>query len=487
MRFSQVSQLVRLFFVYFFRKVLNVGLLKNPLFKIFLGLALVIMLFVMTGLMYVFFTEVGNQNQEVDLILRVYSITIALWTIVIFIFLKILFSKSSQFLKMTFALPVNMKERNLALLLFEVFMTFFIITMISFSVAMALLIIYGSRYLGTIVSNTVYLSMSLYLMLQLLYSLLGWGLEKIKLSKIKTPLLFFTYTGCFLIFFNQSSKLSTQILVSYLNKVDAPQYPMLIWDRLNSSLGFGMTTGIFILTATLLIAKLVYIPDYAYLQQNNFYKLFDFSKLFGFSRHLSYLWAYFLTMMRRTENFNFIVIAYLIFFYLIYVENYKWLLWPIFVFSVNGIYLYIQTEEIRFLQFKLGYSAWRDYLYLLLSQLMWGGMLSLPIFIMYLYKGNSILSLLYVFLLYVFSIVMFTMVGILFPPKKENPFSVFLSFFIVAVSFSVIGFSVFILNLPELWNKVALGFVFLASIFISIQGLLKLKEESQHEKILSDF
>lgn len=479
MRFSHINHLIKLFFMYFFRKVLSVGVLKNPLFKILFGISIIVILFAMSALMHGFFIEIGNKNQEVDLILKVYTTTITIWTIIAFIFLKILFAKSDKLLKITMSFPVNMKERNLALLIFEVFMTFCFICMISLSITIALLLLFGVRYLGMIICNIFYLSATLYLVMQLFYSLIGWSLEKLKLSKIKNPILFLIYTTYFLIFFHLSAQFSSQILVSYLNKENAPKYFVLIWDRLNNIFGFGITTLIFFIVISLLIFILIYIPDYAYLQKN------IFNKLIHVSKPLNYLSVYFLALFRRTENTNLVIIAYLFIIYLIYAGESNYLLWPIFIFCVNGIYLYIQTEEIRFLQFKIGYSVWNDYLTLLVSQLMWGGMFSLPIIFLFFLTGNGLGSFLYMCSVYLFSVVMFTMIGILFPPKKENPFSVFLSFAIILTFFSVIVLALFILQLPELWNKIVIAFVFFASILISIQGLIKLKEEFQNEKTIS--
>ena len=314
--------------------------------------------------------------------------------------------------------------------------------------------------------------------MQLFYSLIGWGLEKLRLFKIKTPILFLMYTTYFLIFFHLSTQISSEILVSYLNKENPPKYLVLIWDRLNNNLGFGITTFIFITVVSLLIYSLIYIPDYAYLQKN------IFNKFSHISKPLNYLSVYFLALFRRTENINLVIIAYLFIIYLIYAGKDNYFLWPIFIFCINGIYLYIQTEEIRFLQFKIGYSPWTDYLTLLLSQLMWGGIFSLPIFLIFFIKGNDLRSFLYTCGIYLFSIVMFTMIGIIFPPKRENPFSVFLSFAVVLTFVCVIVLSLFILQLPDLWNKIVFAFVFFAGVLISIQGLIKLKEESQNEKTI---
>lgn len=473
MRSHQIFSMVKLFLIFFRRDVLSVGILKQKIFRLLLVLVGVLLLIVVTSAMYMFFGEIGNKDRQVDIILDVYTVTISLWTVLIFIFLKVLFSKSGEFLKMTYNLPVTMKERNLSLLIFELFISIGLILLISSSILLSLTLRYDFIYTTTLICNILYLNLTFYLILQAIDKVIALILHVCKMSKFKNIISLSAFLILFVLLYNLSTDIVDTMLLNHLNGKQTESI-FLFWEIQHEEYGFTLTTIFFIILFIVLSLFIILLPDHSYFDIKRFINIPNFTK------GQNYWGIYFYNLIRRMENFNYIAISYIIFIYFYY-WNIQHLMFPILIFSIIGVYTYTQTECIRIFQIKLGYSVWKDYFILIGSLFIYGVVITLPMLVFVLIEMEYIWINLSAYLFFFLAILLTTMIGILFPPKRENPFSVILSFLITFLTLLVLSLSLLVLNLSNTANAIVITIIYGIIIYFSLLGLRQLKEDVLNE------
>ena len=137
MRYNKIGSIVKLLFMFFKRSVMNFGILKSKLFRIILFVGLSVVTGIMTVLVYNLLEKSGMANDLTKTILDVYSLTTAMWTFVVFLFMKILFIKKDSFMKFATQMPVTKEEKNVALVVFEIVISLIIVNVIALSVVIA--------------------------------------------------------------------------------------------------------------------------------------------------------------------------------------------------------------------------------------------------------------------------------------------------------------------------------------------------------------
>jgi uncharacterized membrane protein YqjE len=118
---------------------------------------------------------------------------------------------------------------------------------------------------------------------------------------------------------------------------------------------------------------------------------------------------------------------------------------------------------------------------LIVSQVVILILFGFPIFVLSSIGGLSYGDVLLAFLGCVSTIMVGTLVGVAFPPEKDNPFSVFVGLTILIVIMSIIGIMVGVLNLPRpaMW-----GLLIFAHLFImvcAIFGIQELEKKRRYE------
>src|SRR5699024_5849322 len=126
-----IKHMIQLYSTFFVRRILNFGVLKNPIIRILLFIAFFLLMTVITFSIFMFFSETVQTEEIVQFLLNTYSSTIILWTIVVTIILKVIFSKVDGFLTMTTNFPVSIKERNFSVFLYETLISFVVIFLLS--------------------------------------------------------------------------------------------------------------------------------------------------------------------------------------------------------------------------------------------------------------------------------------------------------------------------------------------------------------------
>lgn len=152
-RINKITELVKLIWIFFERKVLNYGLLKHKFFRLIISTIILFFTISLAVIMYRFWTESDSSVMQTTAVLDVYSCTVMMWIFVCFLFIKILFMKTGTFMKFAIQFPVTKREIKIAILVFELSISLIVISFISMSVILSLIFKYGIIFISRIICN----------------------------------------------------------------------------------------------------------------------------------------------------------------------------------------------------------------------------------------------------------------------------------------------------------------------------------------------
>ena len=218
MRYNKIGSIVKLLFMFFKRSVMNFGILKSKLFRIILFVGLSVVTGIMTVLVYNLLEKSGMANDLTKTILDVYSLTTAMWTFVVFLFMKILFIKKDSFMKFATQMPVTKEEKNVALVVFEIVISLIIVNVIALSVVIAFIAKGGITILPRVLCNVFFTCTNVYLILELINRLAAWLVSIFELNRLKETILTCLFMGILMIIYSVVlPKLTDGILFNYLD------------------------------------------------------------------------------------------------------------------------------------------------------------------------------------------------------------------------------------------------------------------------------
>lgn len=475
MKLKNIFRLQELYYLFFARKVLGNGILQDKFFRMIIVVAGIILTISTTAFLYNFYDDT-LVSQEIDFIffiVQMQALNITVWTIISFILIKILFLKKGFFLRMTSQFPVTNQERNASFFLFEMIMSITIIWVISFASVVAIVLRSGIYYIPFLITAIFFTGTFIYLFLQLLYTILLKLLDFLKLTKLSSYILLLFFTGVLYSVYENIMHSTGDI-----SDIQNFKHWTQLFISLHSQHGFLISFLVFVLGAVGLSISIIYIPNELYPQENLYV---HFNLKIRNTSSLTLL--YFIQLIRRVENYVNIVLSYCLACFLI-VTGSADPLNAILINVLTGLYIYSQTDSIRVIFYKLNYNSLNDYVSLLLSQFIYMIVLSIPIVLFQLVSmENFFLSFSWTFYLtFLQSIVFSTLIGILFPTKKENPFSPFVGILIMVMIFSAVTLLIQFLGLTEIYTQICLFFLFLIMGVVSWWGITRLKEEATYEK-----
>lgn len=475
MKLQNIFRLQKLYYIFFVRQVLSIGILKEKLFR---AIALLVTTAFVIGatifLYYIFDETLVVENLDLMLfIIRMQGLNIVVWTAIIFLFLKLLFLRKGSFLKMTFQLPITMKERSASLLLFELNTAMAVVILVSISHTFAILLRTHFSYALLLICAVIFTSLAFYLILQLLYVLISYCLKLLKLEKLRLFFVILIFTGILYLLYQDitESVLSSNDFSSITHW---SQLFITLYEQYNFILSFLIFIFLFIVSTV----AIVLIPNHSYIDENLYFKI----KGKPIKRNFNLFNVYFMQVFRRIENYATVGMTYLFFIFLL-ITNITHPLNVLFLNITSGIYIYIQTDKIRMLHFKLQYSALKDYCCLIVSQMSYIIITSLPILFGYLMFNLNEISILFlrdivtIYFNVLLGIILTTMIGILFPAKKENPFSPIVGTVIVVIMMVSMVLILQFLQLEPLLISIITICSYILVIYLSWLGLVKLQEE----------
>lgn len=467
MRYSKVSEITKFMFVFFQRNVLNIGVLNKKIFRLFIvGVVGVLIAFVSFEL-FNFFESTNSMIRQTAVVLDSYSCSVFMWTFIVFIFVKILFMKKGAFLKFTEQMPVTKKEKNISILIFEICTVLVVVLIFSSAMIIALIARDGSSFITRIICNILFNCVTIYFVFEFLYSLFGMfcnymGLEKVK-NIIVICILSLLLVGFYLV-------VIPDVFLSILHtfKDNTGTASILFYMVVTEKYGILVSTALFVLIISILGFMIVHIPNNDANCTNKHAKTCSF--IMKKPRILS---AYVESFLRKADTINYYFIAVFIYLITIVMKIDKGY-YIILILSLNSLYAYVQTESLRYIMIQKKYSVVKDYYRIIMSQIMYISLLAIPLCIVDIFLKKELYFIIDLFIAIIFSVVFFTMAGILFPAKNENPFSAMVGIlFILMIGLIAVSICFFL----ELNNTSIIVFMILlsvSSVIVSIFGMNKL-------------
>ncbi|MBT2617765.1 MULTISPECIES: hypothetical protein [unclassified Bacillus (in: firmicutes)] len=475
MRLFQIKNLAGLYNTFFLRKILNFGVLKSPLIRVLLLLAFIILLTFISFSIFSFFSESLQQEETVLFLLNTYSTTIILWTLVVTIFLKIVFSKVDGFLRMTINFPINSKERNFSVFLYETFISFVTIFLLSFSVVLSIVLIHKFDFATILIVNLIYVSTFTYLVLQVISKMVSYICYFLRIPKLFHVLNLSILVFIFALFFREAQGVVKKLADDFTSGTNEATSFLLFFQYVHQEYGFLLTTIIYGVLVTILVGVIIIIPDNSYMSNAK-------NILIARSKSIRLMKAYVLSSLRNMNTLNTVALIYLAAITLVIFQLNNLILYAISILAFNSIYTFINSQNLRLVMYRFSYVVWEDYFYMVGSQITIIFLASLPILLPGIIIVDSVVHLIYPYLVVILGVQIFVLAGILFPPYNDNPFSVVTSIIVVTVPVFIISIALSFLNLGLLLNSLLILFFYIVIILFSIQGLINIKRSLKNEK-----
>lgn len=474
MRLIHIKHLLRLYNTFFLRKILNFGILKNPIIRVLLLAIFIVLITLITFFVFTFFSTTLQTKNTVLFLLNTYTLSIILWTFVVTFFLKVVFSKVDGFLKMTINFPISNKERNFSVFIYETFICFMTIFIISFSVVLSIVLIHKLSFIDTLIVNLIYVSTITYLVLQVISKITSYICSFFKIPKLFHIINLSILVFIFAMSFRESQGLITKLSNDFIQNTNQTKSFLLLFQQVHHQHGFLLTTFMYSVLVLFLIGIIIIIPDRSYMESTKHI-------LIAKSNWTSLIKAYVLSSLRNMNTLNTVALVYLVAIILILFHHSNFILYTMIILALNSIYSFINSQNLRQILYRFHYAAWKDYLYLVASQLFIVYIVSLPIYFLGLFIIDSSINILYPYLIVTLGVLMFSLAGILFPPYNDNPFSVITSIVVVTAPVLIIGVAFTFLNLSTFLNVLLIIFFFIVIILFSVQGLINLQRSFRHE------
>lgn len=474
MRYEKVIEVIKLLIIFIKRNVFNIGVLRDKLFKFIITIGGIILIAVISFLMFSFFDNSQSTIEQTQIVLDINGIATMMWTFIIFLFMKILFMKKDSFMLFTKQLPISKREKKVAILFFELIIAITIQLIIGLSLFIALIFKYNFQFITRMICNVLFVSVTWYLILELINSIIILVFDFFKLNKIKNIAIYCIFTIVFLLTYKLIYPLIVdKVLFGYIDGEKTSIF--LIYSYIMDNYGFIFSLITFIVIAFITSILILSLPKELESSTCRYIKLGNGSK------NINFLKAYILNFARGVDAKNYLIISIALYALLI-ITKVPNAIYIMILLSVNGIYSYIQTESLRMISIQKKYSAIKDYYYLIISQYIYISLVSIPFVIISCILEKNIKSNMMIFPTIALSVIIFTLIGIIIPPKRENPFTAIIGFAIILLIISIIIITCFLMHLKNYQTVLIMMSVIAFSIYYSIDGLIKLKEEIRFER-----
>lgn len=474
MRYEKVIEVIKLLIIFIKRNVFNIGVLRDKLFKFIITIGGIILIAVISFLMFSFFDNSQSTIEQTQIVLDINGIATMMWTFIIFLFMKILFMKKDSFMLFTKQLPISKREKKVAILFFELIIAITIQLIIGLSLFIALIFKYNFQFITRMICNVLFVSVTWYLILELINSIIILVFDFFKLNKIKNIAIYCIFTIMFLLTYKLIYPLIVdKVLFGYMDGEKTSIF--LIYSYIMDNYGFIFSLITFIVIAFITSILILSLPKELESSTCRYIKLGNGSK------NINFLKAYILNFARGVDAKNYLIISIALYALLI-IAKVPNAIYIMILLSVNGIYSYIQTESLRMISIQKKYSAIKDYYYLIISQYIYISLVSIPFVIISCIVEKNIKSNMMIFPAIALSVIIFTLIGIIIPPKRENPFTAIIGFAIILLIISIIIITCFLMHLKNYQTVLIMMSVIAFSIYYSIDGLIKLKEEIRFER-----
>ncbi|WP_194750560.1 hypothetical protein [Staphylococcus chromogenes] len=476
MSIRTIIELNKIYGLYLMRRLLNFGLLKSKTIKIAILIVLIALLSIVSTSGYLFISQVATNENSLLLMIKAFTASVVMWTTLVTLALKVIFSKSQDFFKIMENFPITNKSKNLSVFIFESICSLVVIFFISFSFTISVILNSPTEYLGYLVVNILYVSSVTYLFLQLISKITSIFCSVFKIEKIYSLINITLLVIIFIVVYKRAESLTNSLVDDYINNENKTRSILLLFNESYQNFGFLLTTFIFLLIVSFSIFTILLLPDDTYYIHSKFINVFkNINKPNIFK-------AYVLAIIRDKNMISNIIGAYVFSILLLSINLDAYILYTLLLIVFNGIYCFVQTLRIRLICYSLKYSSVKDYLLLLLSQLLVTYTSSLPLLVLFLCLNDLSLNILIPYYVITIGTFILVMGGILFPPYNDNPFSIITSLVIISIPLLFILVFTALLNLNLILNIIVFIVMFIFIIYFSIIALKHIEKRYRNEK-----
>lgn len=471
-----IIELNRIYKLYLMRRLLNFGILKSNTIKIAILIVFIALLSIVSTSGYLFISQVSTNEKSLLLMIKAFTASAVMWTTLVMLALKVIFSKSQDFFKMMENFPITNKSKNLSVFIFESICSLVVIFFISFSFTISIILNGPAEYLGYLVVNILYVSTVTYLFLQLISKMTSIVCSLFKIEKIYSLINITLLVIIFIIIYKRTESLTNSLVDDYINNENKTRSILLLFNESYQNFGFLLTTFIFLLIVSFGIFIMLLLPDNSYSIQSKFINTFKNIK------NPNVFKTYILAIIRDKNMISNIIGAYIFAILLLSINLDEYILYTLLLVVFNSIYCFVQTFRIRHICYSLKYSSVKDYLLLVLSQLLVTYISSLPLLVLFLCLNDPSLTILTPYYVITIGTFILVMGGILFPPYNDNPFSIITSLVIISIPLLFILVFIALLNLNLILNIIVFITMFIFVIYFSILALKYTEKRYRNEK-----
>ncbi len=418
MIWRDINCLLQLYQRFFLRKVFQTGILRDKRHRLLLLGLLAVAIVTMSVLFYLFLDGSVQRDENYRFILNVYGLTTVLYTVFLFIFMKVLFLKSADLSLLTRQLPVTNQVRRSSLLTFEITTVFIGIFLLTLSFLSAFVLKTGGSYGSEILTAIVLTSITTYNLLNFTYLFFFWGLERLGIAVSQYFISSLLFTVLLILTVNSQSGWLDRLIKGYFEQQDELVMP-LIWVYLAQKSHFLVSFFLCLLVNSGLIVLSYHVTTKQAIATQKY------GHLLSFDLHRMTLFkSYLIRVFRLKENHLLALLTILGYAMGLYYQV-DMRLYSFILLSLNSAYAVIQTNTLRRLQ-KIAhtYMAIKEYGYLLTSQVLYVIVIASPFLLLELGLGREGLALLLFLGAATCSVIYLMLIGILFPPTHDNPISI---------------------------------------------------------------
>ncbi|PNZ49510.1 hypothetical protein, partial [Staphylococcus intermedius] len=332
------------------------------------------------------------------------------------------------------------------------------------------------EYLGYLVVDILYVSIVTYLLLQLISKITSIACSILKIEKIYSLVNITILVIIFVIIYKRTESLTSSLVNDYINNENKTRSILLLFNESYQNFGFMLTTFIFLLIVFFSAFIILLLPDNSYSIQSKFINTFKNIK------NPNVFKSYILAIIRDKNMISNIIGAYVFAILLLSINLDKYILYATLLVVFNSIYCFVQTLRVRLICYSLKYSSVKDYLLLVLSQLLVTYTSSLPLLVLFLCLNGPSLDVLIPYCVITIGTFILVMGGVLFPPYNDNPFSIITSLVVISIPLLFILVFIALLNLNLVLNIIVFVTMFIFVIYFSILALNYTEKRYRNEK-----
>lgn len=252
MRIRQTLVVTKLLARFFWRRVLSVGILRSRFARFAIGAFALLSMLGLTAIATLYLQDLLADIAIVQLIFQFASVSVAFWTIVAFIFVKILFMKSHEFLRLTFQLPITNHERSAAMLLYEMTFASAVALVLFIPVSLAVIIQHGFPALMLVLGGVVFPALTLYPFLALTYNAIFRLAEVLRMVRLLQLIASVIFAVAVFFYNSQTTAIISQMSDDYLSEGEA-FYPTATYITVLDKFGPLAMMALFLACAAVLV------------------------------------------------------------------------------------------------------------------------------------------------------------------------------------------------------------------------------------------